>query len=117
MIKQHLLSGEAVQYTSSGWSFAPRVHSGDCCLFEPITSESDLRVGDIVFCTVSSTQLCQSTSQNQPGRFYAHKITKVLTSEGGHKVYEIGNNKGHVNGYSWPEDIYGRLYEAVFRLK
>ena len=109
LIKEQLLGGRTVQYCSSGNSLKPDVWSGDCCLFEPVESESDLEKGDIVFCQV------------QPGdKFYAHKILKVESVKAAgsargryRKKYTIGKNKGHTNGYCYIDHIYGRLFEVL----
>ena len=47
IIKKQLLGGKTVQYTSSGNSLWPWVHSGDCCLIEPCRDASDHKLDDI----------------------------------------------------------------------
>lgn len=53
----------------------------------------DLKVGDIVFCKVN-------------GNFTYHKITKIKRTTKGY-LYQISNNKGHVNGWTNRQHIYG----------
>ena len=104
LLRDHLLEGKTAQYRSSGNSLFPDVHSGDCCMYEPVTNESLLKEGDIVFCLVLPK--CH---------FYAHKILKIRwVMDSRWKVkYWIGNNKGHVKGYCFIEHIYGRLFEVA----
>ena len=102
MIKEVLQEEKSVQFVSGGNSLWPKVHAGDCCLFEPTSSESDLKVDDIVFCQV------------QPNlRYFAHPITNIEKDHEGQFRYTISNLQGIVNGFAFKEHIYGRLFEVL----
>ena len=122
MIKEQLLKGCSVQYRSSGSSLQPRVYSGDCCLFEPITDHDSLKKDDIVFCRVQPSDL-----------YYAHKIFRIesldsdewdwtYTAEsapqmehGGKRRFIISSNRTppRINGFCRDHHIYGRLIEVM----
>ena len=89
----------------------PYVHSGDCCLFEPVYDCSMLREGwDVVFCLVQPSK-----------KYYAHLVHTIETEQDdsagsankGRLKFWISNNSGHVNGWCYDEHIYGRLIEVV----
>ena len=107
MIKDQLHRGENVQYRSGGSSLYPRVHSGDTCMLEPVTSASDLKLGDRVFCQV------------QPGgRYDANTILSIdwHTAESAQcdtkAAYTIGTQKGRGHGWYYREHIHGKLNEV-----
>lgn len=66
-----------------------KVESGNLCTVEPIDA-SLLRVGDIVLCKVN-------------GREYLHLI-KAISGE----QFQIGNNRGRINGWVRANSIYGK---------
>ena len=66
-----------------------RIESGQLCTVAPI-DPTMLEVGDIVLCKVA-------------GNEYLH-IVKAIR---GHR-YQIGNNRGFINGWIGPEHIYGK---------
>ena len=66
-----------------------RIESGQLVTLRPCEVE-ELQVGDIVLCKVK-------------GRPYLHLI-KAIGSDG---RFQIGNNKGHINGWTSPAQIYG----------
>ena len=103
IIKEQLRKGFRVQFLSSQGSMWPLYNCGDAVLLEPISSESDLLEGDIVFCEV------------QPGnRFYCHEIQRInYEAPAGPTVYTISNNKGTENGWCYIEHIYGRVIEVI----
>ncbi len=68
----------------------PKVNDGDRVTVEPLPDEATLAVGDIVLCTVR-------------GSHYLHLI-KALS---GDRV-QIGNNRGHINGWVNRKAIHGR---------
>ena len=103
MIKRQLQEGQTVQYCSSGNSLKPRVHSGDCTLWEPTTTASVFKKNDIVFCQVQPKDY-----------FYAHKIVSI-TEHDDKLVYWIGReDETHINGWCYAEHIYGRLFEVTY---
>ncbi len=83
-----LQRGETVQFRPRGHSMAGKIESGQLCTVMPATGA--LQVGDIVLCKVN-------------GRQYLHLI-KAIQGE----RYQIGNNRGHVNGWISRGSIYGK---------
>jgi hypothetical protein len=66
-----------------------RIESGQLCNVEPVDPAA-LAVGDVVLCKVN-------------GREYLHLIRAV---QGGR--FQIGNNRGRVNGWVSAGSIYGK---------
>jgi hypothetical protein len=87
---QKLRSGESVSFRPRGHSMAPRIRSGQLCTVAPVTS-AELRVDDIVLCKVRGSEYLHIVKAIQGGRF------------------QIGNNRGLINGWIGPTSIYGRL--------
>jgi hypothetical protein len=83
-----LQRGETVQFRPRGHSMRGRVESGQLCTVVPVSGE--VAVGDIVLCKVS-------------GRQYLHL---VKAARGGR--YQIGNNRGRINGWVSRGCIYGK---------
>jgi hypothetical protein len=83
-----LNQGETVQFRPRGASMRGKVESGQLCTVAPVTDE--LEVGDIVLCKVN-------------GREYLHLIKAVQGDR-----YQIGNNRGHVNGWVSRRGIFGK---------
>ena len=105
MIRGSLQRGITISYRSSGWSLFPRIHANDLCTFKPVTSSSDVVKGDIVFCLV------------QPGmnRLFGHIVWAKYVHKG--KLwFDIGNWKGHLNGWCSMEHIYGKLIDVSRRM-
>lgn len=86
---QRLLAGETVQFRPRGNSMEPKVASGQLCTVEPV--QEPVQPGDIVLCKVN-------------GRQYLHLVKAVQ----GDRV-QIGNNRGHVNGWTHSSNIFGLL--------
>jgi phage repressor protein C with HTH and peptisase S24 domain len=84
-----LLAGETVTFKPRGNSMTPRIYSGDLVTVSPITPETHISIGDIVFCKVK-------------GNVYLHLVKGIRDSR-----YLIGNNHGHING--WTSNVYGVL--------
>ena len=68
----------------------PRINSGQLCTVEPVLPAA-LTVGDIVLCVVNGTQ-------------YLHIIKAIDSGR-----YQIGNNRGGINGWISASAIFGRL--------
>ena len=66
-----------------------KIESGQLCTVEPVDAAT-LRVGDVVLCRVN-------------GRQYLHLVKAV---QGGR--FQIGNNRGRVNGWVSAGNIFGR---------
>ncbi len=84
-----LRGGEAVSFRPRGNSMAGKVESGQLCTIEPV-DPATLRVGDIVLCKVND-------------REYLH-LVKAIQGE----RFQIGNNRGRVNGWVSAGSIFGR---------
>jgi len=82
--------GETVQFRPRGNSMTPKIQSGQLCTVSPVDPES-LKVGDIVLCKVNGNQ-------------YLH-LVKAING----KRFQIGNNRGRINGWVSTNSIYGRL--------
>lgn len=83
-----LLAGETVQFRPRGNSMSGKIESGQLCTVEPISSA--IKVGDIVLCKVGGSQ-------------YLHLI-KAIQGE----RFQIGNNRGGINGWITAGSIFGR---------
>lgn len=84
-----LQNGETVQFRPRGNSMAGKVESGQLCTVEPVKGE--LEVGDIVLCKVNGYQYLHLIKAKQGSRF------------------QIGNNRGRINGWVGRDCIYGKL--------
>jgi hypothetical protein len=84
-----LRGGEAVSFRPRGHSMAGKVESGQICTVEPV-DPADLCVGDIVLCKVN-------------GREYLHLIKAIQGQR-----FQIGNNRGKINGWASAGAIFGR---------
>jgi hypothetical protein len=86
---QQLRDGEQVSFRPRGNSMAGKIESGQLCTVEPVEL-SALRVGDIVLCKVN-------------GREYLHLIKAIQGNR-----FQIGNNRGRINGWVSAGAIFGR---------
>lgn len=85
-----LKEGQTVSFRPRGNSMSPKIESGQLCTVEPVEANS-LQPGDIVLCKVAGSE-------------YLHLVKAV---QGGR--YQIGNNRGRINGWVGANGIYGRL--------
>jgi hypothetical protein len=69
---------------------AGKIESGQLCKVTPIDDYSKLAVGDIVLCKVNGSQ-------------YLHLIKAIQGPR-----FQIGNNRGRVNGWITAKSIYGK---------
>ena len=83
-----LQRGETVQFRPRGNSMVGKISSGQLCTVVPL-GERALTVGDIVLCRVKGNQ-------------YLHLI-KAIQGE----RFQIGNNRGGINGWIPRRQIYG----------
>jgi hypothetical protein len=84
-----LAAGEPVSFRPRGNSMAGKIESGQLCTVEPV-DPATLRVGDIVLCKVN-------------GREYLHLIKAIQGPR-----FQIGNNRGRINGWVSAQAIFGR---------
>ncbi len=87
-----LQKGETFTTSEKGNSMIPLIKSGQDHILAPITLE-EVEVGDIVYCKVH-------------GRFFTH-----LVKAKGEKGLQIGNNKGHING--WTKQVFGKVIKVI----
>jgi hypothetical protein len=85
-----LSRGETVQFRPRGSSMVGKVSSGQLCTVTPL-GERVLEVGDIVLCRVKGNQ-------------FLH-LVKAIQGE----RYQIGNNRGGINGWITRRQIFGWL--------
>jgi hypothetical protein len=86
---EKLRAGESVSFRPRGQSMKGRIESGQLCTVVPVDPET-LCVGDIVLCKVG-------------GNEYLH-IVKAIDG----RRFQIGNNRGFINGWIGPNAIYGK---------
>jgi hypothetical protein len=86
--------GETVSFRPKGNSMQGKIESGQLCTVQPCDL-STLEIGDIVLCKVK-------------GREYLHLITAARGAQ-----FQIGNNKGRVNGWVSANAIFGRCIEVM----
>ena len=89
-----LLSGETVSLRPYGQSMTPRVESGQLVTLRPLRADEPA-VGDVVLVRVG-------------GKVYLHLVRAV---DGG--VVLIGNNRGHLNGWTIRSEVFGKLVEEM----
>lgn len=87
---QKLKAGETVKFRPKGSSMSGRIESGQLVTVVPVKDVNEISVGTIVLCKVH-------------GREFLHLVKAVR-----HGQWQIGNNKGHVNGWVTANGIYGR---------
>ncbi len=87
---ERLQQGETVSFRPRGHSMKGKVDNGALVTVEPV-GERTLAVGDIVLCKVGGNQ-------------YLH-IIKAMRGPS----YQIGNNRGGINGWISRGNIYGVL--------
>lgn len=91
--KERLAAGESATIVPRGNSMRPRVNDGDTVVLEPVLG-LEIEAGDVVLVRVK-------------GRDYLHLVKAVRTESQG-KRYQIGNNRGGINGWVGKDAIYGR---------
>src|SRR5262245_8626105 len=90
---EKLRAGETVAFRPRGNSMAGKVESGQLCTVAPVDPEQ-LKVGDIVLCKVR-------------GREYLHLVKAIQG-----RRFQIGNNRGRINGWVSENAIFGRLLKV-----
>lgn len=89
-----LREGKPVQFRPRGSSMKGKIESGQLCSVEPIRDLAALEVGDIVLCKVN-------------GREYLHLVKAIQGSR-----FQIGNNRGFINGWIGPNALFGRCVKV-----
>lgn len=90
---EQLRTGETVSFRPRGHSMQPKIRSGQLCTVEPV-DVTTLQVNDIVLCKVGTAE-------------YLHLIKAIDTNR-----FQIGNNRGRINGWVGANAIYGRLVKV-----
>lgn len=86
---EKLLSGETIISKEPGNSMMPIIKSRQPVKLTPITWYQ-CEIGDIIYCKVH-------------GNFFTH----LVKGKDQNKGLLIGNNKGHING--WTKQVYGKV--------
>src|SRR5262245_45468645 len=89
-----LKAGETVSFRPRGGSMSGKIESGQLCTIEPIKDVTLLQFGDIVLCKVG-------------GNEYLHLIKAIQGQR-----FQIGNNRGFINGWIGPHALYGRCIKV-----
>lgn len=84
-----LRDGETVSFRPRGNSMTGKIESGQLCTVEPVDPVT-LQAGDIVLCKVN-------------GREYLHLVKAIQGQR-----FQIGNNRGRINGWVSAGAIFGR---------
>jgi len=87
---EKLKNNERVSFRPRGHSMKGKIESGQLCTVEPVEIES-LKVGDIVLCKVKGSE-------------YLHLIKAIDAGR-----FQIGNNRGGINGWIRENNIFGKL--------
>ena len=87
---QKLKQGETVSFRPRGHSMQGKIESGQLCTVVPISDFDDLQKSDIVLCKVNGSE-------------YLHLI-KAING----KRFQIGNNRGRINGWVGTNAIFGK---------
>jgi hypothetical protein len=83
-----LQAGETVSFRPRGNSMTPKIKSGQLCTVEPATT---IEADDVVLCKVHGFE-------------YLHFVKAIRDDQ-----YQIGNNRGGINGWISRQSIYGKL--------
>jgi hypothetical protein len=85
-----LRAGRTVSFRPRGNSMSPKIESGQLCTVAPV-DVSEVSVGDIVLCKVNGSE-------------YLHLVKAIQGQR-----FQIGNNRGRINGWIGPNAVFGRL--------
>ena len=96
--KARLAAGENVKRRETGNSMVPKIHSREEIEYKPVASPDDVGEGDVVWCKVK-------------GNHFTH-LVKAKKLEGDAWRFQIGNNKGGVNGWIGFENVFGKAISA-----
>jgi hypothetical protein len=88
-----LQQGEIVSFRPRGHSMQGKIASGQLCTVSPVDPAA-LAVGDIVLCRVR-------------GQEYLHLVKAIQGAR-----FQIGNNRGGINGWIGPQSIFGKCIKV-----
>jgi SOS-response transcriptional repressor LexA len=83
-----LAGGKTVEFRPRGNSMSGKIESGQLVTIEPL-GEHEIETGDIVLCKVNGTQ-------------YLHLVKACSNNR-----FQIGNNRGRINGWTTRRNIFG----------
>ena len=89
-----LQTGETVQFRPRGESMRGKIESGQLCTVQPVSEDRPIAVGDIVLCKVGGAEYLHLVKAMQGDRF------------------QIGNNRGRINGWIGRQGIFGVLIKV-----
>lgn len=87
---EKLKSGEMVEFRPRGHSMIGIIASGQLVTVAPIGAGEDIAKGDVVLCKVGGAE-------------YLHLVKAIRNG-----AYQIGNNRGGINGWTSRANIFGR---------
>ena len=90
---EKLKKGESVSFRPRGNSMAGKIESGQLCTVAPASSET-IQVGDVVLCKVN-------------GKQYLHLVKAIQGAR-----FQIGNNRGRINGWISGNSIFGKCVKV-----
>jgi hypothetical protein len=90
---EKLKAGERVSFRPRGNSMSGKIENGQLVILEP-TGGRGIHIGDVVLCKVNGVQ-------------YLH-LVKAISGE----RYQIGNNRGRVNGWTSRRNIFGIVIQV-----
>jgi len=90
---EKLRAGDTVSFRPRGHSMTGKIESGQLCIVEPVDA-ADLEVGDIVLCKVNGSE-------------YLHLVKAIQGPR-----FQIGNNRGRINGWVSAGAIFGRCVKV-----
>lgn len=89
---EKLKADETVSFRPRGSSMKGKIESGQLCVVSPV--DGDIEVGNVVLCKVR-------------GKEYLHLVKAIDGNR-----YQIGNNRGFINGWIGVNGIFGKLMEV-----
>ena len=100
-----LQEGKEVSFHPHGKSMEPVIMNGELVTVEPV--RHSLKVGDIVLCRVNKSVYLHFIKEKKhidpPKAYHMNDLYS----------YQIGSNKGKINGWISIRDIYGILVKKV----
>ncbi len=91
---EQLKLGEIAKFRPRGNSMTGKIDSGDLVTVQPLFEDEAPAVGEIVLCKVK-------------GREFLHLVKAVRDDQ-----FQIGNNKGFINGWTSRAQIFGRVVKV-----
>ncbi len=88
-----LKQGQTVSFRPRGHSMKGKIESGQLCTVSLVEAAA-LQVGDVVLCKVKGAE-------------YLHLVKAIQGQR-----FQIGNNRGGINGWISPNAIFGKLIKV-----